>query len=279
VKTQDRRLRQDIGHVRRGKMNPFGVFAKLVNKGVRSKDAVPYQGAGEVLDAMPTEEQLRELGNLPTEQELIERGFDPSTFYHGSPEKNIKEFVPQAQNRSTFGGFSSTGKLKYAEAPGTTFFTEDPIYTEAFAKQGGMPVNRGGIMDYMPLESSRIYPVKLKIDNVYNYKNPQHQEMLEKQLGQSLDMDTKIGDPFKLQEPDISKAIKDLGFDGFLTNETARFGKRTVGLFYPEKGNVRSVFAQFDPKKADEGNIYASIIPPMATAVGVGALAGLDEST
>jgi len=131
----------------------------------------------------------------------------------------------------------------------------------------------------MPLESSRIYPVKLKIDNVYDYKNPQHQEMLEKQLGQSLDMDTKIGDPFKLQEPDISKAIKDLGFDGFLTNETDRFRKRTVGLFYPEKGNVRSVFAQFDPKKADEGNIYASIIPPMATAVGVGALAGLDEST
>ena len=39
------------------------------------------------------------------------------------------------------------------------------------------------------------------------------------------------------------------------------------------------VFAQFDPKKADEGNIYASIIPPIATAVGVGALAGLEDST
>jgi hypothetical protein len=50
-------------------------------------------------------------------------------------------------------------------------------------------------------------------------------------------------------------------------------------LFYPEKGDVRSVFAQFDPKKADEGNIYASIIPPIATAVGVGALAGLEEGT
>ena len=55
--------------------------------------------------------------------------------------------------------------------------------------------------------------------------------------------------------------------------------KETVGLFYPEEGDVRSVFAQFDPKKADEGNIYASIIPPVTTAVGIGALAGLEEST
>jgi len=274
VTIQARRQKLDIGHVRLGKMNPFGVFAKLINKGVRSKDVVPYQGAGEVLDAMPTEEQLRELGNLPTEKELIERGFDPKTFYHGSPEKNIMEFVPQASDRTAFGGF----RERRVGEP-VTYFSEDPRYTEGFALKGGMPVNKGGLTYYLPHESSRIYPVKLKINNVYDYKNPQHQEMLEKKLGQSLDMDTKIGDPFKLQEPDISKAIKDLGFEGFLTNETARFGNRTVGLFYPEKGNVRSVFAQFDPEKSDKGNIYASIIPPVATAVGLGALAGLEDST
>jgi hypothetical protein len=259
-------------------MNPFGVFAKLINKGVRSKDVVPYQGAGEVLDAMPTEEQLRELGNLPTEKELIERGFDPKTFYHGSPEKNIMEFVPQASDRTAFGGF----RERRVGEP-VTYFSEDPRYTVGFALKGkgGTSVldDKGKYMYSTPSSTARIYPVKLKIDNVYNYKNPQHQEMLEKELGQSLDMDTKIGDPFKLQEPDISKAIKDLGFEGFLTNETARFGNRTVGLFYPEKGNVRSVFAQFDPEKADKGNIYASIIPPATTAVGLGALAGLDEST
>lgn len=270
-------------------MNPFGVFAKLVNKGVRSKDAVPYQGAGEVLDAMPTEEQLRELGNLPTEQELIERGFDPATFYHGSPEKNIMEFVPQASDRSTFGGFSADGKLKYAEAPGTTFFTEDPRYTVGFALKGkgGTDVldDKGKYMYSTPTSTARIYPVKLKLDNIYDYNNADHRKKLEEVLGYAMDdagemgYQLRVGDPFVLQQPDISKAIKDLGFRGFLTNETDRFRQRTVGLFYPEKGDVRSVFAQFDPKKADEGNIYASIIPPMATAIGVGALAGLDEST
>ena len=270
-------------------MNPFGVFAKLVNKGVRSKDAVPYQGAGEVLDAMPTEEQLRELGNLPTEQELIERGFDPSTFYHGSPEKNIKEFVPQAQNRATFGGFSSTGKLKYAEAPGTTFFTEDPRYTVGFALKGkgGTDVldDKGKYMYSTPTSTARIYPVKLKLNNIYDYNNADHRKKLEEALGYAMDdagemgYQLRVGDPFVLQQPEISKAIKALGFRGYLTNETDRFRQRTVGLFYPEKGDVRSVFAQFDPKKADEGNIYASIIPPMATAVGVGALAGLEDTT
>ena len=255
-------------------MNPFGVFAKLINKGTRGKDVVPYQGAGEVLDAMPTKEQLEEFGNLPTEQELIERGFDPSTFYHGSPVKNIDEFVPQSSDRTVFGGFRD----RRVGEP-VTFFSQDPRYVEGFALKGGMPVNKGGLTYYMPHESSRIYPVKIKMNNVYDYKNPQHQEMLEQQLGESLDMDVKIGDAFFLQDPKISKAIKDLGFEGFLTNETARFGNKTVGLFYPEKGNVRSVFAQFDPEKSDKGNIYASIIPPVTTAVGVGALAGLEDST
>jgi len=275
----DRKQRLGIGHVRRGDMNPFGVFAKLINRGTRGENVVPYQGAGEVLDAMPTKDQLEKFGNLPSEKELVEKGFDPSTFYHGSPEKNIMKFAPQNKNRATFGGFSSDGKLKYAENAPVTFFTESPTYTKVFAKRGGMPIDRGGIMDYMPLESSRIYPVKLKMDNVYDYNNPEHRVMLSDEIGESLENDVLTGNAFEFQTPKISGAIKKLGFRGYLTNETARFGERTVGLFYPEKGDVRSVFAQFDPKKAEDGNIYASIIPPVTTAVGVGALAGLEEST
>ena len=260
-------------------MSVFGVFKNLVKQG-RAVDAVPFQGAGEVLDNMPTKEQLEEFGTLPSEKELVEQGFDPSTFYHGSPEKNIMEFVPQASDRSVFGGYREARK-----GVPTTFFSENPIYTEAFAKRGGMPINRGGIIDYKPLESSRIYPVKLKLDNIYDYNNADHRKKLEEALGTTMDeggemgYQLKVGDPFVLQQPEISKAIKDLGFRGYLTNETDRFRQRTVGLFYPEKGDVRSVFAQFDPKKADEGNIYASIIPPIATTVGVGALAGLEDST
>lgn len=265
-------------------MNPFGVFAKLINKGVRSKDVVPYQGAGEVLDAMPTEEQLRELGNLPTEKELIERGFDPKTFYHGSPEKNIMEFVPQASDRSVFGGYREGRK-----GEPTTFFSEDNRYVSGFALKGkgGTDVldDKGKYMYSTPTSTARIYPVKLKLDNIYDYNNPEHRKRLEDALGTTMDeggemgYQLKTGDPFVLQQPEISGVIKELGFRGYLTNETSRFRQRTVGLFYPEEGDVRSVFAQFDPEKSDKGNIYASIIPPATTAVGLGALAGLDEGT
>ena len=270
-------------------MNPFGVFAKLINKGVRSKDVVPFQGAGEVLDAMPTKEQLEKFGNLPSEKELVEKGFDTSTFYHGSPEKNIMEFVPQASDRSVFGGYREARK-----GVPTTFFTESPGYVENFAKKSGIDVfvdskdkydKSGPLRRRIPKPSARIYPVKLKLDNVYDYNNAEHRNRLEEALGTTMEeggemgYNLKIGDPFVLQQPEISGVIKQLGFRGYLTNETDRVGKRTVGLFYPEKGDVRSVFAQFDPKKADEGNIYASIIPPMATAVGVGALAGLEDAT
>ena len=265
-------------------MNPFGVFKNLVRQG-RPVDAVPFQGAGEVLDNMPTKEQLEKFGNLPSEKELVEKGFDTTTFYHGSPEKNIMKFVPQASDRSVFGYNRASRK-----GEPTTFFSESPQYAEGFALkgEGGMTSvldDRGKYMYSTPSSTARIYPVKLKMDNIYDYNNPKHRERLVDALGTTM-VDGEMmyqllsGDAFVLQLPEISKAIKDLGFRGFLTNETARFGyQRTVGLFYPEKGDVRSVFAQFDPKKADEGNIYASIIPPVTTAVGVGALAGLEEGT
>ena len=251
-------------------MNPFGVFKKIIQPIGRKLD-VPFQGGGEVLDYMPTEEQLRKFGNLPSEKELAEKGFDPKTFYHGSPEKNIMEFVPQASDRSVFGGYREARK-----GDPTTFFSESPRYTQGFALKGGTSVKD---------ESARIYPVKLKLDNVYDYNNAEHRKRLEEALGTTMDeggemgYQLKSGDPFVLQQPEISGVIKELGFRGYLTNETSRFGEKTVGLFYPEKGDVRSVFAQFDPKKADEGNIYASLIPPLTTAVGVGALSGLEEGT
>ena len=140
-------------------------------------------------------------------------------------------------------------------------------------------------MDRIPLPSARIYPVKLKMDNIYDYNNPEHRKRLEDALGTTMEEGGEMGyqlqsgDAFVLQQPEISGVIKELGFRGYLTNETSRFRQKTVGLFYPEEGDVRSVFAQFDPKKAEDGNIYASIIPPVTTAVGVGALAGLEEST
>ena len=53
------------------------------------------------------------------------------------------------------------------------------------------------------------------------------------------------------------------------------FGKRTVGLFNPDKGDVRSIFAKFDPKQSESGNIYASVAGGGAF-LGLGALEGIE---
>ena len=222
------------------------------------------------------------IGTLPSEKELIEKGFDPSTFYHGSPRRNIMEFIPHGKNRNP-----------YVERKGgepTTFFTESPSYAEGFALKEGTPVRdeKGNIEYYLPTETSRIYPVKLKLENVFDYKNPDHVKKVTDKLGvtgqnirlggsENVNVDIKIGDPFVLQTPTVSKAIKDLGYSGYLTNETDRFGKRTVGLFNPDKGDVRSIFAKFDPKQSESGNIYASV--GGGAFLGLGALEGLEDET
>ena len=190
-----------------------------------------------------------DIGTLPSEEELIEKGFDPSTFYHGSPTKNIMEFIPHSKNRNPY--------IERQGGEPVTFFTENPVYTEEFT---GKSLGHEG----------RIYPVKLKLENVFDYKNPDHVEKVTEKLGvagkrmpmgssDNINFDIKIGDPFAMQIQTVSKAIKDSGFNGYLTNETDRFGQRTVGLFEPGKGNVRSIFAKFDPTKSESGNIYASV--------------------
>ena len=222
------------------------------------------------------------IGTLPSEKELIEKGFDPSTFYHGSPRRNIMEFIPHSINRNPF--------VERKGGEPVTFFSESPEYVEGFALKEGTPVRdeRGIIQYYLPTETSRIYPVKLKLENVFDYNNPEHVELLKEQMYgnkyDDLSSSEKIefeevasGFAFPLQTQKFSKTIKDLGFKGFLTNETDQFGKRTVALFEPRKGNVRSIFAKFDPEQSESGNIYASV--GGGAFLGLGALEGLEDET
>jgi len=216
-----------------------------------------YQAMRKGIEKIP-----EEIGTLPSEEELIKRGFDPSTFYHGSPNRNIMEFIPHGKNRNPY--------IERKGGEPVTFFSESPEYTEAFA--GKNP-------------EARIYPVKLKLENVFDYNNPDHVKKVTEKLGvagkrmpmgssDNINFDIKIGDSFALQIPTVSKAIKDLGFEGYLTNEVDQIGKRTVGLFEPGKGNVRSIFAKFDPEQSESGNIYASIAA--GTGLGYGALEGIE---
>ena len=71
-----------------------------------------------------------------------------------------------------------------------------------------------------------------------------------------------------LEIPEIQQVLKDAGYRGYFTDEPG-----TAALFYPDKGDVRSVYAKFNPEDKKSGNIMASV----AGSIGVGgALGGIN---
>jgi len=131
-------------------------------------------------------------------------------------------------------------------------------------------------------QGSQIYPVKIKTKDVFDYDNNDHIDKLEKKIlaqfsdeSEEFDMLSRVksGDWLTLEEPFVQDALQNLGFSGYRTNEPG-----TIGLFNSDKGDVRSLYAKFDPKEAKSGEILASIVP-YASVGTIGALAGLDEGT
>ena len=212
-------------------------------------------------------------GALEALTDAYKRTFDPQTYYHGSRSVDIEEFDPQAQAKTP----DEVGAMPEGSR-GATFFTSKPKFIDDIL---GLDISEviGGEV---------IYPVKIKTDKVFDYENAEHRKLLidrlnfdennlprtwsEDQARQNLwaigSMHEGLWSTFEI--PHVAEEIKKLGFRGYKTSEPG-----TVGLYYPEKGDVRSVFAKFDPRQSESGNILASI-PAAALATG-GALNQLAE--
>jgi hypothetical protein len=80
----------------------------------------------------------------------------------------------------------------------------------------------------------------------------------------------RMGNWEVLEDLSVQKLIKRKGYRGYKTSEPG-----TVALFHSDKGDVRSIFAKFDPKKSKSGDILASV-PIGALATG-GALSQLAD--
>ncbi len=102
----------------------------------------------------------------------------------------------------------------------------------------------------------QIMPLKQR-GNLFDYNNPEHVEALLKanpdlenltRGGGSLIENLKVGSWQAIENHDVQKAIRELGFDGFHAQE---FGEKSTGLF--NNTDVRSKFAHFNPKMAGVG--------------------------
>ena len=194
--------------------------------------------------------------------------FDPQTYYHATME-DIDIFDP---NR----GFMDDGTSR-----GATYFSSSPEYVNEY------------LDEFFDLTypnqyetGARIYPVKIKTKNLFDYENKDHINKLESKIKDEFEIGSseyeEIDDVLQyipngswgdFENSTIQKSLKDLGFSGYKTSEPG-----TVGLFNSDKGDVRSVFAKFDPKQEKSGEILATVTP-YASVSTLGALAGLEEST
>ena len=272
-----------------------GALAKLLKQGVSSNKIVgnPLSSRGDIENYVISEMRR---GALPKKNQKYFDTFNPNIYYH-STLQDIDKFDPQMD--------SSVGAYGDTMTRGATYFTSDReladqvlqdkrILTQAeyLRQKQNMPSGQYPDFDvdtvYNPktdqeyLSGSQIYPVKIKTENIFDYDNVRDFEKLESKIlanfsdeSEEFDLVSRVGtgDWSVLERPVIQDTLKKLGFSGYKTNEPG-----TIGLFNSDKGDVRSLYAKFDPKQEKSGEILATVTP-YATVGTIGALAGLDEGT
>jgi len=273
-----------------------GALAKLLKQGVSSNKIVgnPLSSSGDIENYVISEMRR---GALPKKNQKYFDTFNPNIYYH-STLQDIDKFDPQMD--SSVGAYGDTIMPR-----GATYFTSNTfladqvlqdkrILTQAeyLRQKQNMPSGQYPDFDvdtvYNPktdqeyLSGSQIYPVKIKTENIFDYDNVRDFEKLESKIlanfsdeSEEFDLVSRVGmgDWSVLERPVIQDTLKKLGFSGYKTSESG-----TIGLFNSDKGDVRSLYAKFDPKEAKSGEILASIVP-YASVGTIGALAGLDEGT
>ena len=201
------------------------------------------------------------------------KSFSDKTFYHASVNPDIKKFDPNSPRSNI--DVAGTDDVVEEEPRGVTYFTSSPEYANKILKYQSAG------------DGSTIYPVKLKLDYIFDPNNVEDLERLRDAYGPKY-YDREIGFTHDYQEdflntdehalqtwstledPEVQSALKDAGFRGYLVGDEPG----TVGLFYPDKGDVRSIFAKFDPDQKKSGEILASV--PAATLTGYGALEAIN---
>ena len=228
--------------------------------------------------------------------------FDPTTYYHSTIE-DIYKFDPRMTIEK--GAYGQDSVFNPIDTRGATYFTSDKelanqvlqdkrIMTQAeyLRQKSNLPMGKYPDFDfdtvYNPktdqeyLSGSRIYPVKIKTDKLFDYEDDFDFDRLEDKMSAKYSDDSdeyrllgrvQSGDWGVLERPELQKELKELGFRGYRTSEPG-----TVALFYPDEGDVRSLFAKFDPKDEKKGEILATVVP-YASVGTIGALVGVDEGT
>ena len=169
---------------------------------------------------------------------------------------------PKRHYIGTHRAFNKFGKAKSAALPGEDgpFFTSPSAkfatqYAEIDLTKGGtgMPVKRGG----------RMIPVFVSAQNPYDFEIGEHIVALAEEIARQRGVpegrvgeeafeilkDSEFFDGFwrTLERPDVQRAIRALGHDGFYVMEG---GVKNLAVYSPKQ--IKSVFNPFEPGAADD---------------------------
>tara|TARA_R100000664_G_C2719955_1_gene113748 strand:- start:39 stop:950 length:912 start_codon:yes stop_codon:yes gene_type:complete len=211
--------------------DPFGNIRDYVVKGPMEKSEAKkiYEGTNF--------KELDEYGTAPT---IYPVKIKTDNIFDFENEKQVDGLISELSSGSDLISDVATGSEMSLKQAMQIFSSQKKNWSDMTPQEQELHVRARDIIDKQPNEA--YVPSERTLDDVIYEIREGNWEVLEDQS--------------------IQKILKDKGYRGYRTNEPG-----TIGLFYPDKGDVRSVFAKFDPTKSKSGNILASV-PAGALATG-----------
>ena len=254
----------------RGPFNRITEFFRRIFRVLKSsaqEDVFKRIEAGEV----GRREVAAEAQPVTTETKFSAAPVDPEEFrrWFGNSKAVNPDGTPQRWLHGTPYAFDKFGRGRSGSLKGQKgpfYFTRSPKFADGYSmtkshKGGyGAPVKSG----------SRTIPVYLSVQKPFDYENPQDLYA----LGESMAIDRglrdedvkkfaenamdfwKDGDWEQMERPDVQKAIRSLGYDGFYLNEN---GFKNLAVYSPVQ--VKSILNPFEPGTATSEKFSAAPLP------------------
>lgn len=232
--------------VERLNLGPAGVIIR------KSGDGAVETARFSAAPALNTEEFARWFRN----SKVVNPDGTPKVMYHGTG----FDFDRFGKSRS---GAVKKGLLKRlipGDETGPFYFSASTKFANQYATQKLYKGGRGEDIK----SGGRMIPVYISAQNPFDFDNPDHINAIRTKFpyhSEGFFETIQNGNWADLEQEDVQRAIRDLGFDGFYLIES---GFKNLAVYNPVQ--VKSIFNQFEEGTATSPRLSAAPLPPYVEA-------------